>query len=137
MNASPSAVAPALPLPVFLAQQAGRHAQEIVLYLVLIVLGAAVIALVGFLMHRWMRRPDEPTTTFGLAELRQMHREGKLTDEEFERAKAVMVASVKAAMHRETAPRPPSSQPPASDTPPDHDHEPPNDDDTGPGREER
>lgn len=129
------------PLPVFVAQQAGKHAQDVVLSLVLIMLGAAVIALVGFLMHRWMRRPDEPAATFGLAELRLMHREGKLTDEEFERAKAVMVAGFKSSLHRDT----PDEGEPNADltpdaTPPDDVEAPDKDadgDDAAPPRDER
>jgi hypothetical protein len=49
-------------------------------------------------------RPDDPTSTgFTLADLRALHREGKMTDAEFEKAKQVIVvASAKA-----TRPSPP------------------------------
>ncbi len=68
-------------------------------------LGAMVLLLlVGFggysLLKRWMRA-DEPSAGeadgrgFGLSDLRQLHREGKLSTEEFEATRAKIVAAAK------------------------------------------
>ena len=68
-------------------------------------LGALVLLLlVGFggysLLKRWMRE-DEPSAGasdsrgFGLSDLRQLHREGKLSTEEFEATRARIVAAAK------------------------------------------
>ena len=59
------------------------------------------LLLIGFYavtrLRHWMRE-DEPAVGIGftLSDLRQLHREGKMTDEEFERAKAKIVAGAKA-----------------------------------------
>ena len=62
------------------------------------VLMAVVVA--GYVAVMWVRRvmrpPDEPAVPgFSLDELRQMHREGQLTDEEFERARKSMAAGLR------------------------------------------
>jgi hypothetical protein len=62
-------------------------------------LTAVAAILIGFWLVMWLRKrlyqPDEPTPAgFSLADLRQLHREGKLTAEEYERAKAKMTASL-------------------------------------------
>ena len=60
----------------------------------LIAVGAVVLVGAAMIAYRHFNRQikaadDEP---FTLTDLRRMHREGQLTDEEFERAKAVMIA---------------------------------------------
>ena len=75
----------------------------------LIVLFAAVAWL-----RKWSRRPDESLGTgFTLADLRQLHRSGQMTDEEFERAKAKIIQSAQAAAQRlnPTKPTPPKDRP--------------------------
>jgi hypothetical protein len=63
------------------------------------VLIAAVIA--GFILVAWAKRrlkaDDEPAAPAGftLADLREMHRAGQITTEEFERARSKMVAGLK------------------------------------------
>jgi hypothetical protein len=68
------------------------------LVLILLVIGGAA----GVMwLRRWLKEDDLPTTTggigFTLSDLRQLHREGKMTDEEYERARSKMVAAGKAA----------------------------------------
>jgi hypothetical protein len=63
-----------------------------------LVLVAVVIA--GYATVLWVRRKlrpaDEPPVPgFTLEDLRQMHRKGQLTDEEFERARSRMAASLR------------------------------------------
>ena len=62
-----------------------------------------LIALIflGFFAVSWVRswlKSDDSVggIGFSLSDLRQLHREGKMTDEEFERARAKMVAAGKA-----------------------------------------
>ena len=64
----------------------------------LLVLVAAVIG--GFWvvtwLKRWLKTDEEPVSIgFSLSDLRDLHRAGKLSDEEFERARAKMAASMK------------------------------------------
>jgi uncharacterized membrane protein len=63
----------------------------------LVLLGLVVVA---FALVAWVKKrtqaPDEaPSAGFTLAELRDLHRQGKLSAEEFERAKAALMASLR------------------------------------------
>ena len=74
-----------------------------------LVLLAAVI--VGFVLVLWVKRrlrqvDEAPTLGFSLADLRELHRTGKISDEEYERARGKMAASLK---HRESAEKPKKS----------------------------
>jgi len=63
--------------------------------LILLVLGGfwAVMRL-----RRWLQEEDAPTggIGFSLSDLRELHRTGKMTDEEYERAKNQMLSGAKA-----------------------------------------
>ena len=66
-----------------------------------LVLLVVLIALFGgiMLLRKWINA-DQPTSTgpgFTLSDLRELHRQGKMSDEEFERAKSKMIASNKPA----------------------------------------
>jgi len=58
-----------------------------------------ILAIVGFLgvkwISKWMKNQDDPTvgTGFTLSDLRQLHKSGKMNAEEFEKAKAILLAS--------------------------------------------
>ena len=65
--------------------------------IVLIIAGAAGV----LMLRRWLKEDDTPASAgggigFSLSDLRQLHREGKMTDEEFERAKSKMVSAGRA-----------------------------------------
>lgn len=70
-----------------------------------------LIVLVGLLLagfvavtqvkKRLMRSDDSPGSGFTLSDLRRLHREGKMTDEEFEKAKQIIVAGAKRAAERQ------------------------------------
>jgi hypothetical protein len=70
-----------------------------------IVAMAVVAGIVGFVVWRRFTREDVSTVTretaFTLADLRQLHREGQLNDEEFERARAAIIAQTRAALARD------------------------------------
>jgi hypothetical protein len=64
--------------------------------IVLIIAGAAGV----LMLRRWLKEDETAAggegVGFSLSDLRQFHREGKMTDEEFERAKTKMVSAGKA-----------------------------------------
>ena len=102
--------------------------------LVLIVLLLAGFFAVSKLRH-WLQN-DEPAVSIGftLSDLRQLHREGKMTDEEYEKARSKMMAGAKAMTSklpdplarnrrnpadRGTPPNAPPSNPPTTGNPDD------------------
>jgi hypothetical protein len=62
-------------------------------------LALAVIAVIGWVaisrIRAWMKAPDATEEGFTLADLRRLHREGSLSDEEFERAHAQIISAVR------------------------------------------
>jgi hypothetical protein len=91
--------------PVVAQSTADSSSSVIVVSIALLI---AVVAL--FLGLAWARKRLSPQEDFHgegftLADLRQMHKEGKLSDEEFERARAKMVEQTQAAQARRDAAR--------------------------------
>ncbi len=78
------------------------EAVSILVWLGVIVALAVVAAIVGFVIWRRYTHSDDagPTrsTAFTLADLRQLHRQGQLSDEEFERARTAIIAQTRAAL---------------------------------------
>ena len=69
------------------------------------------VVIVGFVLVLWVKRrlrqvDEAPTLGFSLADLRELHRTGKISDEEYERARGKMAASLK---HRESTEKPKKS----------------------------
>jgi hypothetical protein len=64
--------------------------------IVLVVIGAAGV----MRLRRWLKEDDDTTSSggigFTLSDLRQLHKQGQMTDEEFERARAKMVEAGRA-----------------------------------------
>jgi hypothetical protein len=80
-------------------------ASVIKLSLVLVVL---VIAgwITVWQVRRRLTQPDESSGSgFTLSDLRRLHREGQMTDAEFERAKAKVVEAARRAAERDAAPK--------------------------------
>jgi uncharacterized membrane protein len=74
-----------------------------------LILVAVVVA--GFMLVAWVKRRVQhqdmaPTLGFSLADLRELHRTGKISDEEYERARGKMAASLK----RQETPKPKKSE---------------------------
>ena len=70
------------------------------------VLIVALLLLFGgiVLYRRWMNADDTTTGEgFTLSDLRRLHKEGKMTDGEFESAKAILIGSLKAAAAKSAA----------------------------------
>jgi len=74
-----------------LAAYSPEASRSILIALAVIVILVLVLVTVGVIFHRRVskRSVAEP---FTLVELRRMRREGQLTDQEFEQAKAAMIA---------------------------------------------
>ncbi|HLL90442.1 MAG TPA: hypothetical protein VK324_14175 [Tepidisphaeraceae bacterium] len=69
--------------------------------LVLLGLLSLLFAAVSYL-RKWMRAPDpRGGAGFTLSDLRQMRREGKISEAEFEKAKSIIVAATQRAMARD------------------------------------
>jgi hypothetical protein len=63
----------------------------------IVLLIAAFVGLVR--LRRWIKEEDDGvggSAGFGISDLRRLHREGKLSDEEFEKARGQMIAGAKA-----------------------------------------
>lgn len=84
------------PLTFILAQT--KNVSEIYFYLVIIVVASAlVIALAIFLKKRLTGEPrDTGDGLFLMSDLRKLRDEGQISDEEFERARAAIIARGKA-----------------------------------------
>ena len=85
-----------LPIPHLLAQPSGMGGVigwSLVLIVLLIIGAAGVLRL-----RRWLKEDDAPSGGIGftLSDLRQLHKQGKMTDAEFERARAKMVEAGRA-----------------------------------------
>jgi len=87
-----------------LAQSTSDNVFSIV-FLLIILMVVVVALFIGVVWARKRLSPNEDFhgEGFTLADLRQMHREGKLSDEEFERARAKMVEALHAAQARRDA----------------------------------
>lgn len=70
-------------------------------------LALAIVAVVGWVaitrIRAWMRQTDDIDEGFTLADLRRLHREGQLSDEEFERAQAQIISAVRTKPSRKDA----------------------------------
>lgn len=87
---------------VILAQTADQEMAAILKWLGVLVVVAVLVGFIGvFIMRRLRaRQEDVPgiTAGFTLADLRQMHARGQLTDEEFAAAKGRLIAQSRAAL---------------------------------------
>ena len=64
----------------------------LVLIVALVLMFGAVAA-----FRKWMKADDAPTTGpgFTLSDLRRLHKEGQMTDKEYEKAKTVLIGTAK------------------------------------------
>lgn len=77
---------------------------------VLIVLLLAGFVAVSWAKKRLLRDDDATATGFTLADLRVLHREGRMSNEEFEKAKQAMVAAIRRADERKVTDKKPGSR---------------------------
>jgi hypothetical protein len=69
----------------------------------------AAYVLISLVRRKLLDEQPEAPAGFTLPDLRQLHKEGKISDEEFERAKARIISATQAALKRK-------EQQPPSDT---------------------
>jgi hypothetical protein len=66
-------------------------------------------------VKKWLTKPDDgPTAGFSLSDLRALHKSGKLSTEEFEKTKALIIEAAKRAAAREAQAAKPEKRPPGS-----------------------
>lgn len=69
-----------------------------------VLLGLVAIVVAGWVcvlaIRKWMKRDDPGDSAFTLEDLRRLKREGRLTDEEFTRARDAMLAAARNARNR-------------------------------------
>ena len=81
-----------------LAQDSGGSMLRVIAWSLVLI----CLLMVGFFaisrLRQWMRDDDMPAPGIGftLSDLRQLHKQGQMTDEEFERAKSKIVGGAKA-----------------------------------------
>jgi hypothetical protein len=94
--------------PLLILAQTGEQSAAILRWLLVIAALAAVIVVVAVIVRRRLMADEEEEDAgpgFMLADLRRLHREGQLSDEEFATAKAAMIARSRALLHEdETGP---------------------------------
>ena len=91
-----------------LAQQTDRGTGGALLWSFILI--ATILVLFGAiaLYRRWMNADETTSNTgFTLSDLRRLHKEGKMTDAEFESAKAILIGSLKASAAKPTEAAPP------------------------------
>jgi uncharacterized membrane protein len=94
-----------LPPLSILAQASSMSAMRMVLALsAVVVIAGVLLALLGVVRRRIREETAFVPKDFALSDLRDLHRDGKLTDEEFERAKAKLVSGVQAKLAKEAKP---------------------------------
>ncbi len=82
-------------------QPTAREGADIIVALAWLSAAAALVIIAFWLIRRWVLRSGEDdgqASGFTLAELRRLHREGDLTDAQFQAAKAALIAHGLAAM---------------------------------------
>jgi hypothetical protein len=87
-------------LPPLLAQSADPLDVFMGVLLLVVVLVGGFMALMYF--KKWLKEDDEPSSDIGftLGDLRQLHKNGKMSDEEYEKARTQMIAATKRAAER-------------------------------------
>ncbi len=109
----------------FIAQSPAAPTRDIYMLLLILIAFVTVASLVGLWLYRRMTRPledDQPEAGFTLSDLRRLHREGQMSDEEFERARGRLIAAVKYNANEPSPPGGPEDEPPDPSDPPDQAH---------------
>ncbi len=88
-----------------LAKSSSTSVSTLVLALgVVVALTGGLLAALAVIRRRMREDAAQTPRDFSLGDLRSLHREGKLSDEEFERAKAKLVSGVRSTLQKEAKP---------------------------------
>ena len=95
----------------------GSSAGDILIALGILAVLSVVVVIIGTAVHRKLKHDcpdDDKLPPFGLHQLRQMHEQGQLTQEEYDRAVAAVVAQQSTAVSppNDTHPNQPSDSKP-------------------------
>lgn len=87
------------------SSRTAANVADILFYLGVIIAAAIVLVIVGVIVRKRYQDDDAPAmpTAFTLADLREMHQQGQLTDAEFDRARKAMIARSRAAYQGDQA----------------------------------
>jgi hypothetical protein len=95
-------------MPLILAEEEHGTGSALIWSIVLIAILLVLFGAIG-LYRKWMKADDDTTHGgFTLSDLRRLHKEGKMSDVEFESAKAILIGSMKAAAAKSAAVPPPA-----------------------------
>ena len=83
------------PLPRILAQSGSSEGDVLIWGLVLIAMVIGLFVVVAILRKKMSPNEDFHGIGFTLSDLRQMHKSGKMSDEEFNRAKTALLGNMK------------------------------------------
>lgn len=103
-------------VPLGQASRASRAANEIWFYLLMLVALTVVVVVVGLVARKYLAGPIEPSggeTVFDLSDLRRLHREGHLSDQEYQAARAAVLIDGNSNLGNEpqAQPTPPARMP--------------------------
>jgi hypothetical protein len=88
--------------PLLATDQTRGDPMQVVLWSALLLAALALLYVVVMAVRRRLGRRDEmPTVGFTLADLRQLHKKGHLSNEEYEKAKGALLAAMRGAMKRQ------------------------------------
>jgi hypothetical protein len=84
--------------------------------IILLLLGMIAFIVIGMIvvshLKRWLKETgSEQGPGFTLSDLRQLHKQGQISDEEFEKAKAMAIQAARKAAERETPKPEPHKRP--------------------------
>lgn len=90
-------------LPMLAQQQAAAQTGDIFFWLGMLLVASLVIILVAVIVRKRIMSHAQSTAdqAFTLSDLRRMHQQGHMTDEEFARAKAAMIAQNRARLEKQ------------------------------------
>ncbi len=87
-----------------LLSAASSSVTSIVIPLAIVLVFTGVLLAVLSFLRRKMKVEESTPRDFSLTDLRDLHRQGKMTDEEFERAKSLIVNKVHTKLAKEAKP---------------------------------
>src|SRR5437660_11737355 len=103
---------------IHLLAQPEQSTGRVMIWAIVLVLALMLLFGVVVIYRKWMNADDTTSGPgFTLSDLRRLHKEGKMTTQEYEKDKTVLVASIKAAADKPHKPPKsgPRTNPPALD----------------------
>src|SRR5436305_14172776 len=104
--------------------QTEQSTGRVMIWAIVLVMALMLLSGVVVIYRKWMNADDTTSGPgFTLSDLRKLHKDGKMTTEEYEKAKIILIGSIKAAADKPAnAPKPgPRTNPTGFDVlPPEH-----------------